>query len=570
MIILGVGFLSDASAAVLRDGVLVSAVSEERINRIKLWHGVPHKAIGSALELAGITINDVDLIACHGKCPTQPDALPFDEAEARITASNLDHDRKQAQIAALRERRVHEGNILGERTPAYLDEIRAYGRPLFLAEHHEAHAASAFYGSGWEDCYLLTADGWGEDASSTYWRGKGRGMEKLSFSNTFDSLGYFYGAVTKALGFIPHRHEGKVLGLAALCPNPTSYPDLRAMIDYDPDGPRFIGRMERGLYLPRYDIPELTKFASGFPREDIAASAQISLEEVVCAFVSDIDDTDIRLGLAGGVFANVRLNQKLRELPNVAEVYVFPNMGDGGLSVGAAWLAHVSKTGERPKPFESALLGDVPDDVQIAALLRTCGFRHQRHDNVEQRVAGLIADGNVVARCNGPMEFGPRALGNRSILYKATDPDVNRWLNEQLGRSEFSPFAPATGTEDATDCYKDIDGGLEMARYMTMTFDCTELMRNESPAAVHVDGTARPQIVSQEQYPGFHAIITEYKKLTGRRSVINTSFNMHDEPIVRSAEDALRAFSTGHLPYLALGNFIVENNDTATRPASGI
>ena len=563
MIILGVGFLSDASAAILRDGVLVCAVSEERINRIKLWHGVPHQAITRTLELAGITIDDVDVIACHGSCPPQPDAGPFDEAEKRIVDSDLDTERKLSQIKALRERQVHESNVLGERTPIYLDEIRSYGRPLFLVEHHEAHAACAFYGSCWEDCYLLTADGWGEDASSTFWRGKGRQMEKLSFSNTFDSLGYFYGAVTKSLGFIPHRHEGKILGLAALCKDPASYPNLRAMIDYDPGTQRFIGRMERGLYQPRYDIPDLVALASGFSRQDIAAATQRSLEEVVCAFVSDIDDCNIRLGLAGGVFANVRLNQKLRELPNVAEVFVFPNMGDGGLSVGSAWLAHVAKTGERPSPLETVLLGDSTDNKEIGELLRNSNYHFTYHHNIEKQVAHLLASGHVVARCDGPMEFGPRALGNRSILYKATEPGVNQWLNDRLGRSEFMPFAPATRIEDAESCYKGFHGGNKTAQYMAITFDCTEAMCCESPAAVHVDSSARPQIIRREQYPGIHSIITEYKKLTGCCSIINTSFNMHEEPIVRTAEDSLRAFSAGRLPYLALGNFLVENNKDA-------
>ncbi len=563
MIVLGVGFLSDASAAILRDGALVCAVSEERINRIKLWHGVPHQAIARALDQAGIVMDEVDVIACHGQCPAEPPAAPFDDVEARIIASGLDDARKRSQIEALRARQKHEGKVLGERTPAYLDEIRAYGRPLFLVEHHEAHAASAFFGSSWEDCYVLTADGWGEDASSTFWRCGGRQMHKVSFSNTFDSLGYFYGSVTKSLGFIPHRHEGKILGLAAHNTDPASYSDLRAMIDYDPAGRRFIGRMERGLYRPHYDIPDLTEFVKRHPREDVASAAQRSLEEVVCAFVSDIDDDGIRLGLAGGVFANVRLNQKLRELANVSEVFVFPNMGDGGLSVGAAWLAHAAETGERPQPLRTALLGEAPDDADIGALLQRSGYRFDRHNDIEFQVARLIADGNVVARCDGSMEFGPRALGNRSILYQATEPDVNQWLNDRLGRSEFMPFAPATRIEDADDCYIGMNGGRVAAQYMTMTFDCTDTMRKESPAAVHVDGSARPQIVRHEQYPGFHRIITKYKKLTGIRSVINTSFNMHEEPIVRTAEDALRAFTAGRLPYLALGNYLVANNEDA-------
>lgn len=450
--------------------------------------------------------------------------------------------------------------MLTARTPEYIKQIERYGRPIFLVEHHAAHAASAFFGSGWDNCYALTADGWGEDASSTFWRCRGTSMKKLSFSNTFDSLGYFYGAVTKSLGYIPHRHEGKVLGLAAHVSNPVSYPILRDMISYDSVSKRFLGHMERGLYQPGYDNPELTRLISDFPREDVASAAQQSLEEVVCDFVSDLGVADIRLAVAGGVFANVRLNQKLRQLPNVDEIFVFPNMGDGGLSIGAAWIAHAAKTKLPPEPLNHVMLGDNIDDKETEHLLRASGLQFNHYRNIEHEIASLISKGHVVARCNGRMEFGPRSLGNRSILYQATDPTVNQWLNAKLKRSEFMPFAPATRLEDAADCYIGITNDTVSCQYMTVTVDCTELMRRESPAAVHIDGSARPQIVSQTQYPEFHKIISEYKRLTGYRSIINTSFNMHEEPIVRTAEDALRAFSESTLPYLALGKFIVQGD----------
>jgi len=558
MNILGVSFLADASAAVLCDGHLVSAVSEERINRVKLWHGVPKLAIERTLQLAGLTIDDIDLIATHGKSPAEPLSGPYNETEARIQGSDLSADDKALQIKILRSRQKHETNVLGVRTPEYLKALLVYGKPMHLVTHHTAHAASAFYSSGWDGAYILTADGWGEDASSTIWHGKGRYMKQLGLSNSFDSLGYFYGAVTKALGYIPHRHEGKVLGLAAYCSEPKSYPTIRGMIDYDPGHLRFLGRFEGGLYRPRYENPELREFVKKFSREDIAAAAQQSLQEVVCQLVDDIDDNEIRLCLAGGVFANVRLNQILAELPKVREVSVFPNMGDGGLSIGAAYLAHVDRTGLNPGPLDGVLLGDAVEETEISAALRNSGLRHRRLENIESEVAKLIAAGNVVARCEGGMEFGPRALGNRSILYQATEPDVNQWLNDRLGRSEFMPFAPATLVEEAPNYYHGLAAGKNPSQYMAMTFDCTERMKNEAPAAVHVDGTARPQLVSRKQYPGFHRIISAYREMTGLCSVINTSFNMHEEPIVRSASDAIRAFQAGNLPYLALGDYLVE------------
>ena len=557
MNILGVAFLADASAAVIRDGAVVAAVSEERLNRVKLWHGVPRASIQKALELAGLNLDQIDLIATHGAAPPEPDPQPFHAKELQIKQSDLPADRRKAQLAQLHSRLEHERQVLGKRTPAYLDEIRALGRPVKVFGHHEAHAASAYYGSGWDDCFVLTIDGWGEDGSASFWHGDQGKLIPLARSHTFDSLGYFYGSITKALGFVPHRHEGKILGLAAYCQVPRSYPVLRSMIDYDPATKRFLGRMERGLYVPRFENPLLKEFVQGFPREDVAAGAQRSLEEVVSAFVTDLGGR-MKLAVAGGVFANVKLNQRLCELSNVEEVFVFPNMGDGGLSLGAAWLAHVQETGGRPEPIRSLMLGPAPDQAQIETVLRREGLRYCRMPDIEECVAGLLADGQVVARVCGPMEFGPRALGNRSVLYQASDPTVNDWLNRRLQRSEFMPFAPATLAEQAETCYEGLASGRDPARYMAMTFSCTSRMKQEAPAAVHVDGTARPQVVSREDYPQFHRLLTAYHRLTGRASIVNTSFNMHEEPIVCSAEDAVRAFRAGQLPYLAIEDMLVE------------
>jgi carbamoyltransferase len=564
MNILGISFLSDASAAVVRDGQLIAAVSEERLNRVKLWHGIPRAAIDLALALGGLRLEEIDLIATHGAAPPQPDPLPFRDKERAIQSADLPEAQREAQLAQLRSRLDHETRVLRDRTPAYLAEIRALGRPVRAVGHHEAHAASAFYGSGWDDCVILTADGWGEDGSSTLWRGAQGKMIPLARSYTFDSLGYFYGSVTKALGFVPHRHEGKVLGLAAYCRDPRSYPEIRGMIDYDPALRRFVGRMERGLYVPRFENPRLREVVRRYPREDIASAAQRSLEEVVCACVGDMGGASLRLAVAGGVFANVKLNQRIRELPNVGEVFVFPNMGDGGLSVGAAWAVQAQETGQRPSPLRHLYLGPEPSGGDIGAVLAASGLRYQRVDDIEERVGALLAEGHVVARCSGRMEFGPRALGNRSILCEAVDPAVNDVLNRRLGRSEFMPFAPATLDEDAERCYLGLEKGRHTARYMAMTFDCTARMRDEAPAAVHVDGTARPQIVTAAEQPGLHRVLRAYHARTGRASIINTSFNMHEEPIVSSGDDALRAFRAGGLPYLALGDFLVESGDART------
>ena len=561
MIILGVAFLSDASACVLRDGHVVAAVSEERLNRVKQWNGVPHKAIAEVLKISGLTLADIDVIATHGAAPRVQDRAPFEAKAALIDSSELDAETRARQLATLWGRYEHECNVLGTRTPAYLKEITALGRPVKTYGHHECHASTAYFATEWPDAAILTADGWGEDASHTLSHAAGLKIERLAHSHTFDSLGYFYGSITKALGFIPHRHEGKVLGLAALCEEPESYATLREMVDADLDGNHFVGRMEAGLYAPRYENEALEAFVSGFPREDVAAAAQRVLEEVVCAHVGNLGDTARRLGVAGGIFANVKLNQRLAELPNVDEVRVFPNMGDGGLSVGAAWLAYAELTAKRPEPFQTCYLGPAPDDASIVAALTDAGLSYRRSDRVQDEIGGYLAEGKVVARCTGAMEFGPRALGHRSILYHAREPDVNRWLNDRLNRSEFMPFAPATLEEEAERYYMNLDPIRQSAQFMTATCDCTELMKSEAPAAIHVDGTARPQLVSRERTPDFHAILTAYRARTGQSTVINTSFNMHEEPIVCTAEDAVRAFVSGGLDVLALGDYIATRSD---------
>jgi len=190
-------------------------------------------------------------------------------------------------------------------------------------------------------------------------------------------------------------------------------------------------------------------------------------------------------------------------------------------------------------------------------VLQESQLAFERYDPIEPKIAQLIAGGKVVARFNGRMEYGPRALGNRSILYHAKEPEVNQWLNQRLGRTEFMPFAPATLYERRDQCYRNIDGAEYAAQFMTITFDCTDFMKKESPAAVHVDGTARPQLVTPTSNPSFYKILTEYHRLTGIPSVINTSFNMHEEPIVCTPEDAVRAFLLGSIDYLAIGPFLV-------------
>jgi carbamoyltransferase len=255
------------------------------------------------------------------------------------------------------------------------------------------------------------------------------------------------------------------------------------------------------------------------------------------------------------VHANVKLNQRIHEIEGVTDVFVYPNMGDGGCGTGAALLC----LPEVPvgRTLDDVYFGPEYSSAEIESALAAEGLRFERPDAIAEPMADLLAEDHIVARFDGRMEYGPRALGNRSILYPAKDPEVNLWLNQQLGRTEFMPFAPAALASEAKRLFEGLAGAEKTSEFMTVTFDCTDEMQSSCPAAVHVDGTARPQLVTEKSNPGFHAILEAFAQRTGVPALINTSFNMHEEPIVCSPEDAVRAFLQGNIDYLAIGPFLV-------------
>jgi carbamoyltransferase len=260
----------------------------------------------------------------------------------------------------------------------------------------------------------------------------------------------------------------------------------------------------------------------------------------------------------------VKVNQRVRELDCVDDVYVHPNMGDGGLAMGAAyavWSDRVHRAGEVPLPrfLPTVYLGPSYSDAQIESALKKSGLAYEKHADIENRVAELIRQDRIVGRFNGRMEYGPRALGNRSILASATDKRINDWLNKRLKRTEFMPFAPSILEEDAADFFLGWSSQHTPARFMAMTYDMPNEKAALVPAVSHVDLTARPQVVRKKDNPSYYRIIERYKALTGLPVIINTSFNMHEEPIVCTPEDAIRSLVDGSVDVLAIGNYIVHS-----------
>jgi carbamoyltransferase len=606
MRVLGISPLDkDATATFMEDGRLVFACAEERLSRVKLQDGFPHRAISSGFQRTGWDPASIDAVAY---------AFFDGDEEGTLMRQELEKDAlfHQSDCTADSLSRLHErqsnGYVLDRSTlipglPTEQSEFmppkawykrimysliarsprfdwyahrRFYRRwvseasadhrlrTLQLREglaqyglegklrrfnHHDTHAANAFYASGFDRALVVTLDGYGSGNCGGVYTGGPDGILPLHRFPFPNSLGQFYELVTSGLGFKPSRHEGKIVGLAAYG-NPEVLRDVLRLRLVCQNGDIRI-RASLNYYFTR-------SLTQQFAKRDIAAAYQRVLEDVtqemVCHWLAKTKLS--KVAVSGGVHANVKLNQRIREIGGVDEIFVYPNMGDGGCGTGAAMLAF-DRSVFSARPLENVYYGPDYSDAEIEAALRRADLRYERCEDIEDRVAQLLTEDCIVGRFNGRMEYGPRALGNRSILYPAKDPEVNQWLNRQLGRTEFMPFAPAALASEAHYLFKGIDAGAKTAEFMTITFDCTDKMKQLCPAAVHVDGTARPQLVSERTNPSFHRILRGYFERTGIPAVINTSFNMHEEPIICTPDDASRAFLLGRLDYLAISSFLV-------------
>ncbi|MBD3161748.1 MAG: carbamoyltransferase [Candidatus Eisenbacteria bacterium] len=575
MRILGITDGQTSGAAVIEDGRVLAAVNEERIVRLKLARGFPWKSIHEVLALSG---TDPSRIA--GVAVAQRDMELREEVsgwpgwfEAREQDQDLHSTFFQlgARFGHLAPKMPGLRSLYyGLRTPAYRhrrERIRQivaaeYGitAPVRFFHHHYTHATSAYYTCNFDEALVVSMDGGGDRDSSHVYSVRNGQFEFLNKASAYDSLGNYYAYVTALCGFKAKRHEGKITGLSAR--GEPRYRDLlNAMIACEDGHLRNNGRV---LFNQA-----LEKIRSALPRdwrkEDMAASIQTVAEEVAREYVRYwVEKTGHKnVALSGGLFANVRINEEIHRIPGVEQTFVHPGMSDEGLAVGAAFayqnaLDRAAGRPYTPRELKDVYFGTGYGQHEIAEAVKSSGLEARYlPSQLEEEVAELLSQGKVVARYDGRMEYGPRALGNRSILYQPGDPTVNDWLNELLRRTEFMPFAPATLAEESHKLFHDPDGALDTARFMTITFHCTPWMAERCAGVVHVDGTARPQVVRRDDNPSYYDIIDGYYKRTGVPVIINTSFNIHEEPIVRSPQDAIRAFLDSALDYLAIGDFLI-------------
>ena len=556
----------DSGAAIVCEGRILAAVNEERITRMKNEGRWPSAAIETVLRLANVRPEDIRTVAMAGLPP-----LP----RARLMASEL------VKLAR------STGIILPNRwlySALTAKKLKRYGPPdmtaaVHFVAHHDAHAASAYYTSPFESCAVVTLDGIGDSAhcGAVYAASAGKLRRIRSFTG-YASPGILYSYVTKAFGFKPARHEGKITGLAAHGNSDVLIQEFRKRLRYEDRELRstFIPHLFAEKVDAEWKTSWIDELCRKHSREDICAALQRHTEEICAAIVRDaLDDTGMScVALAGGVFANVRVNQKIHELiprddsnPR-CRLWIHPHMGDGGLSAGSA-LFHEGVRSAMPHAYlgdDAGMITDAmvsansldvwrPDNPQDAGNVASAG-EGAGATGMPRAVAAALAEGLIVGRAAGPMEYGPRALGNRTIFVSADDASVNDSLNVRLKRTEFMPFAPIMTESAAARYLIGWNRNDRAAEFMTVTYDVTDDCRRDAPAIVHVDGTARPQVVGDDK-PFLRDLLVEYGKLTGKEIVINTSFNIHEEPIVRTADDALKSYLQGAVDVLAFQDVLV-------------
>jgi carbamoyltransferase len=595
MRILGISaFYHDGAAALVEDGRVVAAAQEERFTRQKYDSRYPANAIAYCLAEAGIGLGEVDHVAFYDK--------PFLKFE-RLLETYLafaPHGFRSFRMAMplwLKDK-LFQKRKLSERLRAAAPEFD-WDRRLLFSEHHLSHAASAFFPSPYEDAVILTMDGVGEWATTSAGLGRGNQITMLKEIHFPHSLGLLYSAFTYFTGFRVNSGEYKVMGLAPYGEPRFAKTILDHLIDLKEDGSFRLNQEYfdycTGLRMTNERFAALFGVPARKPEEwlepvhmDLAASIQSVTEEAILRLARSLAaETGARnLCLAGGVALNCVANGKVLRDGHFDNVWVQPAAGDAGGSLGAALAAYHLEL-DRPRHLTNELDGMsgsylgpsfAADEIRQRLIASGASFEQLGDDEVIERTACALADEKAVGWFQGRMEFGPRALGARSILADARSPTMQRTLNLKVKyRESFRPFAPSVLREDVADWFDmDID-----SPYMLMVADVVEprrramseaernlfgidklnVPRSEIPAVTHVDYSARVQTVHRETNPRYHALLTRFKALTGCPVIVNTSFNVRGEPIVCTPEDAFRCFMGSEIDVLVVGNCFLRKGD---------
>lgn len=563
MNILGIGGYShDSAAALIRDGVVVAAVAEERLTRNKHQGGPPREAVQACLDIAGVAPDDVEHVVAYMK--------PGLRLRKRM-AYRLGTLPRAPHFAA-----AYMGYEIAHNA-AYLRDMRSLCGPnatLHFADHHRAHAAASYFTSGFEDSALLTLDYIGEFTSA--WMGTGRGsrIDELRRVDYPHSLGVLYSAMTDYLGFARASDEYKVMGLAPYG-EPEFLDEFRRIVPETPDGyqidlswfrypyaPGSRGGYVNGKFIKRFGAPRKKDEPIEDRHKNIAASIQCLLEERVLHLARALhtETGSVNLCLGGGVALNCAMNGRLLRESPFERIAVFPAAGDDGIAVGGALQLHHNLGGAaHSEALQNVRLGPAFDAAASERALESAGLVYTRPADLAGEAAALLADGKIVGWHQDGGEFGPRALGARSILADPTREDMKERVNAKVKfREGFRPFAPSVTVERASDIFE----GCAESPFMLFVYPVRAEWRERLPAITHVDGTARVQTVSRDVQPRYHALIEAFGQRSGVPVLLNTSFNVMGEPIVNSPEDAVRCYLACGLDALVVGNFLTVKRDT--------
>jgi carbamoyltransferase len=550
------GGYHDSACSLLQDGALVAAVQEERFSRVKNDRSFPVRAFAYCLQEGGITISDVDCIGYY-----EDPCLKLGRQIWMGFMPNLPPARRESIF----------DRISGSQPERTIRDTLGYEGRVEIFDHHLSHAASTYYFSGFDEAAILTVDGVGDWATTTYGFGKGPNIERFEQVDFPDSLGFFYSAITGYLGFEVNEGEYKVMGLAPY--GEPEYADkIRKLVEVTSEGQyrlnmKYFGFLtEDCMYTneliallgqpPREPESELTQF-----HMDVARSAQVVLEEVLLEKTRYLHTKfpSENLCMAGGVSLNVVANGRcLREGP-FKRLFVQPAAGDAGSSIGAAAMAHVRVTGEPPlvKKLEDVYLGPANSVSETYKLLKASSARFQdfrgREDELISYTVDRLIEGKVIGWSQGRMEFGPRALGARSILADPRRPEMRDRINALVKMREgFRPFAPAVLESEYQNHFA-LD---HPSPFMLET--CDVISPIDLPAITHIDGSARIQTVNGKSNPRFAKLLEEFYRRTGCPIILNTSFNLRGEPIVCTPIHAIRCFTRSQIDLLVVEEFVLD------------
>lgn len=555
MKIMGVHDGHNASACLLEDGELTWAVQEERYTQQKNQAGLPVNAITEISK----HIRNLDCVALASLFIHEPE---WYRTQSFWEYTRRDYYKNKLTWSFRKRLNPYFRNRLSTRIKQLtkiLDDLGIECQEIVPVEHHTCHAASAFYGSHYlpgTSVTVLTADGSGDGLSATVSLGDEEGqLTRLTSSDRSASIGQVYSDTTYILGFRPWEHEYKLMGLAPYCrPDSKILKELSKLLDIKN------GRFTANSSSMKFIYGFLMKLYRRKRFDVVCATLQRWFETMMRLWVESVEGN--LFACAGGCFMNVKANQIIAGLQNVSDLFVFPSCGDESTSIGAAMHVQAQDClshGEHPKkkiqPVNSLALGSYATDKLLEVALKHSGFDYQRVKNPESYIVDLLSKRKIVARCSGRMEFGARALGNRSILCDASKLGLKQELNQRVKHRDFwMPFAPSVHDEDARWLF---DNPKQLrAPYMTLAFNSTDVGRRDLSAAMHpYDYTLRPQIV--EKGEGYWRLLDGWRQQTGRGGVLNTSFNRHGFPIVRGYKEALWTLENTGLQHLVLDDYVV-------------